>query len=810
MFKPASEKQEQFINSDSFLTVYGGAAGCLDADTEFLSQNGWKKISEYQDGDLVAEYNEDTDSVSFVKPKEYIKVPSTGFKRMTARGLDFALSGDHLVPYWKDKSKTSELKLWNDVLDNHNKTPNGFRHWIKTSFRYNGDGVDLTEGELRLQIAVQADGRIVKGGKNNYTQMRFSKKRKYDRLKWILDNWKLPYKDLGARFNDKYSNNTEYQIIVFPKYADKVFDSKYYKASQEQLEIVRDEVGHWDGTVYESGLVRYSTTVKENADFIQFAFHGCGYNSSFTVREFDNYKTQYQVDCVTKGNGFRSFRGKGYKQEVEEIKSKDGLQYCFFLDNGMFLARRNDCIFITQNSGKSFVGLMRFLLYIEDPNFFGYVFRLNATDMKGGGGLFQTACRMFKGYDSRVKYTKQPMCIYFPSGATINFTGLDGEAGLESIRGIEISAAMIDEGSQFDEDTIFWVTSRLRTKANMIPNLWITCNPMPTSFLCKWLEDYYLYPRGTMIGGELVEGRPNPEVDGDTRWFLRIGNDIKWGATKEEMLEKYGSEFPIDKRTGETTCKPRTFRFISASCHDNPPLLEADPNYVSNLLNMSRVEKERLYYGSWYAIEEGSGFFKRQWCEVVDRCEVPIKRNVRCWDIASTKPTESNPHPDYTASTQMGRGEDGYIYIFDARRDRISILDVIDWIADTAIEDQTYSSTRVETYIPQDPNAQAKYATQQWIMNLAGKGIPVRAIKASPHKSKLDKFLPFAAVAEAGMVKVVRGEWNEMFFNELESYTGGRSTAYLKDDILDTISDGFAKLATNKELPNFNGALLRL
>ena len=130
----------------------------------------------------------------------------------------------------------------------------------------------------------------------------------------------------------------------------------------------------------------------------------------------------------------------------------------------------------------------------------------------------------------------------------------------------------------------------------------------------------------------------------------------------------------------------------------------------------------------------------------------------------------------------MGKGEDGYIYIFDARRNRISILDVIDWIADTAIEDQTYSSTRVETYIPQDPNAQAKYATQQWIMNLAGKGIPVRSIKASPHKSKLDKFLPFAAVAEAGMVKVVRGEWNEMFFNELESYTGGRSTAYLKDD----------------------------
>ena len=427
--------------------------------------------------------------------------------------------------------------------------------------------------------------------------MRFSKKRKYDRLKWILDTWKLPYKDLGARFNAKYSNNTEYQIIVFPKYADKVFDGKYYKASQEQLEIVRDEVGHWDGTVYDSGLVRYSTTVKDNADFIQFAFHGCGYNSSFTVREFDNYKTQYQVDCVAKGDGFRSFRGKGYKQEVEEIKSKDGLQYCFFLDNGMFLARRNNCIFITQNSGKSFMGLMRFLLYIEDPNFFGYVFRLNATDMKGGGGLFQTACRMFKAYDSRVKYTKQPMCIYFPSGATINFTGLDGESGMNAIQGIQISAAMLDEATHFSEEEVMWIISRLRTTANMSPCLWLTCNPDPSSFLCKWLESFYLHPRGTVLDGADIGGRPNKEKDGIIRYYLRVGNEMVWGDTEKELIDKYSHSYPKDS-DGNTTCKPRTFSFISATCLDNPPLLAANPDYISSLASLPRVTKERLLEGN--------------------------------------------------------------------------------------------------------------------------------------------------------------------------------------------------------------------
>lgn len=460
-------------------------------------------------------------------------------------------------------------------------------------------------------------------------------------------------------------------------------------------------------------------------------------------------------------------------------------------------------------SGKSFLSLMRFLYWVEDPNFVGYVFRKNATDLKGGGGAFREAVRMYKAYDSRVKYTKQPMCIYFPSGATINFTGLDGESGMNAIQGIQISAAMLDEATHFSEEEVMWIISRLRTTANMSPCLWLTCNPDPSSFLCKWLESFYLHPRGTVLDGADIGGRPNKEKDGIIRYYLRVGNEMVWGDTEKELIDKYSHSYPKDS-DGNTTCKPRTFSFISATCLDNPPLLAANPDYISSLASLPRVTKERLLEGNWYAREENSGYFKREWCEVIDRCDVPIKRSVRCWDIASTKPTEATPHPDYTASTQMGKGEDGYIYIFDARRDRISILDVIDWIADTAIEDQTYSSTRVETYIPQDPNAQAKYATQQWIMKLAGKGIPVRVIKASPHKSKLDKFLPFAAVAEAGMVKVVRGEWNEMFFNELESYTGGRSTAYLKDDILDTISDGFAKLATNKELPNFNGALLRL
>lgn len=430
------------------------------------------------------------------------------------------------------------------------------------------------------------------------------------------------------------------------------------------------------------------------------------------------------------------------------------------------------------------MGLMRFLLYIDDPNFFGYVFRLNATDMKGGGGLFQTACRMFQAYDKRVKYTKQPMCIYFPSGATINFTGIDGDSGLESIRGIEISAAMIDEGSQHNEDTVFWIISRLRTKAKMIPNIWITCNPSPDSFLCGWLEKYYLYPKGTYLNDELVEGRPNPEVDGDLRWFLRLGNEMVWGATKEELVDKHSKDFPIDRLSGLSTCQPRSFRFISATCHDNPPLLESDPNYVANLLNLPRIEKERLYFGSWYAREATSGYFKREWFkELLPNIEYDkVKRWVRAFDMAYSAPSEQSPHPDYTASVLMVRMENDELIVVHAERVQLQVGFVEDYVLDIVQKDQAYCTGNYQAFIPEDPSA-GKMA-KRYMGNLAmQRRLPLRFYKTSSQNGKVGNFLPFASAASNELVRCLKDpEWNDMYFSELEAFDGKRSTATKKDD----------------------------
>ena len=68
-FGATSYKQALFLNSESFFTIYGGAAMCLDATAEFLTEHGWKSISAYNgETDKVAQVDPVTSNLTFVKP----------------------------------------------------------------------------------------------------------------------------------------------------------------------------------------------------------------------------------------------------------------------------------------------------------------------------------------------------------------------------------------------------------------------------------------------------------------------------------------------------------------------------------------------------------------------------------------------------------------------------------------------------------------------------------------------------------------------------------------------------------------------
>jgi predicted phage terminase large subunit-like protein len=301
-----------------------------------------------------------------------------------------------------------------------------------------------------------------------------------------------------------------------------------------------------------------------------------------------------------------------------------------------------------------------------------------------------------------------------------------------------------------------------------------TGNPDYESFMRFWVE-FALDDRGIPVRKEIYP----------TRYMIQVGGSVVWGDTKEELEQVYGS----GDESGILS-----FKFIPGTIFDNPPLMKADPTYVSKLKSLPRVEMERLLLGSWYARPEASGLFKREWCQLVDYPNGRATQRVRAWDLAFSKPSEQYPNPDWTRGLLMSKDKSKVYTVEDmvSMRDRVHKVEEL--IFQTAISD----GQGVVISIPQDPAAAAGAYAKELQRRLAEMGFMCRLTK--PVKSKVTRFAPFSSIAQAGFVQIVKAEWNKEFFEELEIFTGEKKN---KDDIADTCSDCILLLNKELVLPSF-------
>lgn len=458
----------------------------------------------------------------------------------------------------------------------------------------------------------------------------------------------------------------------------------------------------------------------------------------------------------------------------------------------MFLSSDADIIIYggAMGGGKSYCGLLRHLRWVDDPHYRGYVVRKQQTSIMKSGGLFDEAFGLYKAFDPRVKVNRKAMTFTFPSGAVIAMGHCETNEDAEKWRGLQLSAAMIDEAVQLQEDHVLVLLSRLRSKAKMKPNLFLTCNPNPDSFIRKWI-DWWILPKE-----HPQAGRVDPDRDGKIRWFIRLNNEMIWGDSKEELVKRYGAHV-----------LPLSLQMISANIFDNPPLIKANPGYLANLQGLKRVKQERDLWGNWDIREETSGYFKREWVEpeLLDYpLQSEIEKIVRAYDLAGTLKSETNTDPDYTASVKMAKLKDGSFVILEVNRLRARYGDLMRHILTTAHRD----GTSVDIIIPQEPGQAGKAAAMMMIREIAANGFYAKA--RPTNKSKLERFRPFAAAAESGSIKVLKGcatclehkidNDNEFFYAELEAFSNTRNQ---KDDMVDACGDAFMSLAQKLVLPNF-------
>jgi len=432
-------------------------------------------------------------------------------------------------------------------------------------------------------------------------------------------------------------------------------------------------------------------------------------------------------------------------------------------------------------SSKSYTCLLKALKYVQDPAARVLIVRESYPLLKLPGGLVDESQRLYRHWNAEWKV--QPLTWIFPNGAEIKFAAIP--QNLQEWQGLQATHILVDEAATQTEESILFLLSRLRSgECKIHMNITMTANPDRNSFLYNWVE-YCLDPE---------TGIPKPGTENITRYFISINGSLKWANSIEELKERYYTDL------GESGFKPKSFRFIPMTILDNPTLMKNNPDYYANLLAQPRVNKDRYLYGSWTARPSNSSYFSRNWVEFVDKPPTDVVARVRSYDIAATEVSEQNKDPDWTAGVKISRDKAGIYYIEHVVRYRKQPDGVLREIIKMAEID----GFDVPVTIPRDGGAGGVIANRFFVSTLTEAGLIVRSVLMSGHSGKVQRFLPFSALAEAGMVKIVKDtesdRWNDDYLTELEYFTGGRNE---KNDQVDATSDGLNTLCRQVTIPTF-------
>lgn len=150
---------------------------------------------------------------------------------------------------------------------------------------------------------------------------------------------------------------------------------------------------------------------------------------------------------------------------------------------------------------------------------------------------------------------------------------------------------------------------------------------------------------------------------------------------------------------------------------------------------------------------------KRPWLSHFVTAAPAIATRVRYWDKAGTEGGGK-----FTAGVLLARTPDKLIYVEDVVRGQWSAGQREAEIKATAERDAAqYGPGGVAIWHEQEPGSGGKESAQATTLNLSG--YVVHADKVTGDKDV--RFGPFAAQAEAGNVRLVRGPWNGAFIDEL-------------------------------------------
>lgn len=247
------------------------------------------------------------------------------------------------------------------------------------------------------------------------------------------------------------------------------------------------------------------------------------------------------------------------------------------------------------------------------------------------------------------------------------------------------------------------------------------------------------------------------------------------------------TRWAVDDLSGKVIEKNKNAKVLAF-----PAIDEFGRALVPELHPVDKLLETKAILGSYFwsamyqqsPVPEDGGIFKPEKIDIIDALPTGIKW-IRGWDFAGTVKKTS----DYTSSTKLGI-KDGITYIANVDRFRGAPDDVENRLKQIS----TIDGYETVISLPQDPGQAGVYQKSAFSRLLQGMNF-----EFSPESGdKMVRAAPFASQVNVGNVKMLRGDWNSDFIDELRDFPNGAH-----DDMVDSTSRAYNK-ASSKPLSAFD------
>lgn len=338
---------------------------CYSEDTEVLTEEGWKLHDEVEDGERIAVYDPDTDSVRLEVPGDvHAYEVEEDLLHFETTGQDILVTEDHTMLYrsgrtWTDSEGRERERGWK-TADAQELEGRPRMNFLAGAPEWEGEDADVSDTYLRfLGWAISQGGLSTAHREQGKYMMTLAhdkeKTEDLDDIRETLEALDASYTEYGREEEGATRWNVYGKDLIEPLFdeigaysEEKRVPRKYLNLPKEKLEQLFDALmrgdGHWDPREdRESGY--YSTVSPQLAADVQEIACKLGYGATVT--------THYEEH----GNKQECYRVLIKEQPDRTVKEPSrvpysGKVYCFSTSTGFYVTRRNGCVAIQGNTAK--------------------------------------------------------------------------------------------------------------------------------------------------------------------------------------------------------------------------------------------------------------------------------------------------------------------------------------------------------------------------------------------------------------------------------------------------------------------------